>query len=427
MNYIIKIPFIIAAILFPIIIFHSCETATIAEVTTGTVSDILQNSAYSGGHVTRDGGARVTARGVCWNTAADPTVTNNKTSDSSGVGLFTSQITGLTPNTLYYVRAYATNSEGTAYGDQVTFTTATEAIPTVITSGVKSVTSTTAISGGVVSNEGGIPVTARGICWNTTGVPTIADSHTSDGTGKGQFTSTLSDLTVNTTFFIRSYATNNLGTGYGDEVEFIQMEPVTDSDGNVYSVVTLGTQIWLGENLKTTKLNDGTDIQNISAGMDWAYASSAAYCWYDNNASEYKSTYGAIYNWLAVNTGKLCPAGWHVPTSEEFETMVTYLGGDMVAGGKLKEAGTVHWKTPNLGATNSSGFTALPAGGRYNTYSAAGVFTDLNYYTYMWSATSSMSNANAYSYDMAYNMNIVNKGEYSKTDGESVRCIMDSE
>jgi uncharacterized protein (TIGR02145 family) len=422
----ISIPRITILILISVFLIVSCKKATLPSVTTGTVNRILQTSAYSGGQVTDDGNARVTARGVCWDLAIDPTVDKNKTSDSTGVGLFTSYITGLSASTTYYLRAYATNSEGTAYGDAVLFTTDPVALPTLTTIGLKSVTLTTATGGGNISNEGGIPVTVRGVCWNTTGSPTIADSHTSDGNGAGIFASTLTDLTLNSTYYVCAYATNSLGTAYGSVVEFKQMEPVLDSDGNAYSIVTIGTQIWMGENLKTTTFNDGNVIPTETAGNLWASLTTPAYCWYDNDETSYKSSYGAIYNWYAVNTGKLCPAGWHVPTDVEFTELITYLGGDKIAGGKLKEAGTSHWNSPNYAATNASGFAALPAGGRYNYYSEGGAFRDLGYYGYLWSSTSS-NTSNALSRDMGYNLELVNKGEYSQKDGESVRCIKDSQ
>ena len=426
MKFTIRIPRFTIPLLIPIIFIASCNKATLPVVTTGTVTRIQQTNAYSGGQLTSDGGAHVSSMGVCWNTSADPTVSNNKTRDTTSLGLFTSHITGLTPNTMYYVKAYATNSEGTAYGDQVSFTSAVIAVPTLITSGLKSVTLTTAASGGEISNDGGVAVTVRGVCWNTTGLPTLADSHTSDGSGSSQFFSTLTDLTINTTYFVRAYATNSVGTGFGNEVQFTQSEPVVDTDGNAYSVVTIGSQVWLGENLKTTRFNDDITIPYVTDGIAWANTSTPAFCWYKNSESGFKSTYGGLYNWYAVNTGKLCPTGWHVPSVDEYVVLLTYLGGDKIAGGKLKEAGLTHWSAPNLGATNGSGFTALPGGGRYNINSEGGAFSDMGYVGYHWSATAGVSASNAISYDLAYSLNSVVKIEYSKRDGGSVRCIKNS-
>ena len=426
MNNLFKISSFIILFVISSLLVSSCKKANLPSVTTATVTRIEQTNAYGGGQINNDGGAHISKMGVCWSTAPDPTISDNKTSDSTTVGLFTSHLTGLTPSTVYYVKAYATNSEGTAYGDEVSFTTDDVAAPTLTTTGLKSVSLTSAAGGGDITNDGGIAITARGVCWNTTGSPTTDDNHSSDGPGKGIFYSTLTGLTINTTYFVRAYATNSLGTSYGDELEFTQMEPVLDNDGNAYSVVSVGTQVWMGENLKTTTFNDGTPIPKVATGSEWAVISTPAYCWYNNSEPTYKQTYGALYNWHAVNTGKLCPAGWHVPAAEEYMTMVIFLGGDQIAGGRLKEAGTSHWAAPNLGATNGSGFTALPGGGRYNIYSQGGSFSDLGYYGFFWSSTATTGTSSAFSFDMAYNLNKVVKSEYSLTDGGSVRCLKDS-
>ena len=131
----------------------------------------------------------------------------------------------------------------------------------------------------------------------------------------------------------------------------------TDIDGNVYHTVTIGTQIWMVENLKTTRYNDGSPIPFVTDSSSWSNLTTPGYCWYNNDTTN-KNTYGALYNWFAVNTGKLAPTGWHVPTDDEWTTLTTYLGGESIAGGKLKETGTTHWRTPNAGATNEIGFTA---------------------------------------------------------------------
>jgi uncharacterized protein (TIGR02145 family) len=163
-------------------------------------------------------------------------------------------------------------------------------------------------------------------------------------------------------------ATNANGTSSASSASNYVTPPVTDGDGNVYNTVTIGTQIWMKGNLKTMKFNYGTSIPNVTDNTTWAGLTSAAYCWYNNDAATYKTTYGALYNWYAVdvasNDGKnVCPAGWHIPSDAEWTTLTDYLGGASVAGSKLKETGTTHWLSPNTGATNESGFTALPGGG----------------------------------------------------------------
>ncbi len=196
-------------------------------VTTADVTDIAQTTATSGGNVTDDGGAAVIARGVCWSTSQNPTVNDNHTSDGNGTGIFTSNLTNLTANTTYYVRAYATNENGTNYGEQKSFTTPQNIeLPTVATADVTDITQTTAVSGGNVTDDGGAAVTARGVCWSTSQNPTISDNHTSDGNGTGIFTSNLTNLTANTTYYVRAYAINSKGTNYGEQKSFTTLQNI---------------------------------------------------------------------------------------------------------------------------------------------------------------------------------------------------------
>jgi uncharacterized protein (TIGR02145 family) len=136
-------------------------------------------------------------------------------------------------------------------------------------------------------------------------------------------------------------------------------------DGEEYKVVLIGDQLWMAENLKATRYNDGTDIPPVTGIDEWTALDSPGYCWYGNDYETHGTIYGALYNWYAVNTGKLCPEGWHIPSDEEWVKLITYCGGYEVAGGKLKENGTEHWISPNVGATDEYGFTALPADARY--------------------------------------------------------------
>jgi hypothetical protein len=178
--------------------------------------------ATSGGNITSDGGATVTARGVCWNTTHNPYITGNHTIDGTGTGSFVSNITGLTGGSLYYVRAYASNSVGTSYGNEVSFTTV--ALPTVITDTTLNITQTTATSGGNVTMDGGSTVTARGVCWSVSSPPTIANNHTTDGSGTGGFVSYVTGMIANTHYYIRAYATNVYGTVYGNQRNFMTLK-----------------------------------------------------------------------------------------------------------------------------------------------------------------------------------------------------------
>lgn len=208
-----------------LLIFSSCKKEEIPILSTTELKEVTQTSAVSGGNITEDGGAIVTERGVCWSTGEYPTIDDAKTTDGTGEGSFSSNITGLEPNMTYFVRSYATNSVGTGYGKTLTFTTL-EAIelPTLTTNEVTEITQTTAVSGGSISDDGGATVTAQGVCWSTDEYPTIDDSKTEDGSEGGSFSSNIINLAPNTTYYVRAYATNSEGTGYGGQVSFSTIE-----------------------------------------------------------------------------------------------------------------------------------------------------------------------------------------------------------
>jgi uncharacterized protein (TIGR02145 family) len=198
---------------------------------------------------------------------------------------------------------------------------------------------------------------------------------------------------------------------------------VIDIDGNVYKIVTIGTQTWFVENLKTTKLNDGTLMPDVTDKAEWDDLSTEAYCWYDDDAATYKESYGALYNWFAVATGKLCPTGWHVASFNEWTTLIDYVGGTDVAGGKLKEVGTSHWNSPNEGATDEYGFKARAGGYRYpvgitNNYWIIGRSC------YIWTSTEETV-YNSYAWEMTYDDTDIYENEENKNAGLSVRCIKD--
>jgi uncharacterized protein (TIGR02145 family)/uncharacterized repeat protein (TIGR02059 family) len=309
------------------------------------------------------------------------------------------------------------------------------------------VTYNAALSGGIIPDEGGAEATVinRGVCWSTNPNPTISDNHTSNGTGSGYFGSRLESLSQNTQYYIRAFAINTLGTViYGNEFSFTTLiiEPIvfnpgssygtiTDIDGNTYKTILIGTQTWMAENLKTTKYNDNIPISNVTDNSAWANLSTGAFCWYFNNASMFKPVYGALYNWYATTNGKLCPSGWHVPSDSEWHTLVLTLDAagqnilgteSTIAGGKLKETGTRHWQSPNTGATNERGFTAVPGGLRV----ASGEFHQgyIDGYAYYWTTTD-LNSANAYEREIFYNVPFLYRSSGSKVVGSSVRCLKD--
>lgn len=199
---------------------------------------------------------------------------------------------------------------------------------------------------------------------------------------------------------------------------------ITDSDGNIYTTITIGTQVWMVENLKSTKYNDGTEIPLITDNTEWKNTTAPAYCWYGNEITN-KDPYGALYNWYAVNTGQLCPKGWHVPSESEWTVLVNFLGGELVAGGKLKTTGTIEegdglWYQPNVDATNETGFTALPGGLR------GGAFFDINWGGVWWTSTEYPSNRAYYFYINNYDGTVGDSDDGgSKDSGHSVRCLKD--
>lgn len=395
----------------------------VSTITTTNATSITASTASSGGNITTDGGAAITARGVCWATTSNPTIAGSKTADGAGIGIFTSSLVGLTPNMTYFVRTYAINSTGTTYGNEVTFKTLT-GISILTTIGITNITSFTASSGGTITDDGGSTVTARGICWGTTTNPAITGSKTVDGTGTGSFTSSISGLLPGTTYYIRAYATNSAGTAYGSEVSFktasVATGSVTDVDGNAYSTITIGNQIWMASNLRTTKYNDGTSIPLVTDNTTWGNLLTPGYCWYDNDATTYKGTYGGLYNWYTVDTGKLCPTDWHVPSSAEWTILTTYLGGESIAGGKLKEAGTIHWLSPNEGATNEMGFSSLPGGNR----NSDGTFNNIGRLGNWWSSTEILSTG-ASSRRMNWSIGNALNQNFNKLGGFSIRCLRD--
>lgn len=198
-------------------------------------------------------------------------------------------------------------------------------------------------------------------------------------------------------------------------------QTVTDYDNNVYNTITIGNQIWTKENLKVTHYPDGTVIPNITDSAQWKALTTAAYCNY-NNSDSFANIYGHLYNWYTVNYIKnVCPSGWRVPSSSDWSTLTTYLGNENVAGGKMKEIGITHWTTPNIGATNSSGFTALPGGDRTNN----GSFSNLGKSCLFWSSIQT-DNLNAICRFLKYSDAKADLLSSLKTYGYSVRCVKDT-
>jgi uncharacterized protein (TIGR02145 family) len=370
--------------------FKTINLPSVSSVT--TVSNITGISAVFGGNVLDEGGQPVTSKGVCWSTSINPTINDNKTTDGTGVGNFTSNISDLTPNTTYFVCAYATSSVGTAYGKIIGFSTGK--MPKVTTNSTFSkITTASLVCGGVVGSDGGETVLSRGVCWSTNPSPTINDNKTNDGMYVGSFTSTVVGLIGNTNYYIRAYATTVSGVAYGEERTVKTWDPlqtIVDIDGNIYHSVQVGTQLWLVENLNTTKYQNGDLIPTTSpATLDISSRSTPKYQWPYNGNELNSKTYGRLYTYyVATDPRNVAPAGWHVATKAEWVALETYLksvgykdsgngnNGDNANNSITKGlAATTSWTNNimtntigcNLSLNNSTGFNALPGGSRLAT------------------------------------------------------------
>jgi uncharacterized protein (TIGR02145 family) len=307
-------------------------------------------------------------------------------------------------------------------------------VPTVTTSDVGELTQTTAQCGGTITSDGGATITARGVCWSTDPTPTVADGRTIDGTGTGSFTSSITGLAAKTTYYVTAYATNGIGTGYGNIRSFTTTDSVgtvTDIDGNTYRTVKIGNQWWMAENLKVTHYRNGDPLPNVTDGATWRGLTTGAYCEYDNDVNSV-ATYGRLYNWYAVaDIRNIAPPGWHVASDAEWKQLERYLGMSQAEadqtgwrgtdeGGKLKEGGTSHWISPNTGATNESGFTGLPGGYRY----LGGLYYDIGVHAVFWSSTENGSSF-AWCRNLGNAYSGVHRYDGGKEDGFSVRCVKD--
>jgi uncharacterized protein (TIGR02145 family) len=223
---------------------------------------------------------------------------------------------------------------------------------------------------------------------------------------------------------ILAKAIDNSGGSDSDWRMITIYETLMDTENNKYYTIVIGNQVWMIENLKTTRLSDGTEIPNVTEDRLWrpGQVTTPAYSWYLNDESSYKDPYGALYNWYTVETGKLCPEGWHVPTDKDWDELVSFLGGWIVAGGKMKETGTDHWVEPNTGATNLSGFTALPGGSRRSN---DGIFT-LGIHGNYWSSSDTIEEVTAAFYRRLFSeTDRIVRDLATKSIGLSVRCMKD--
>lgn len=344
------------------------------------------------------------------------------------VGNSNADVTTYTDNTVsnnipYTYRVYAYNNVGNSLTYSNEFTITSIGIPVLTTSPITSVGYTSAVSGGNISDNGGANVTTRGIVWDTNPNPTISlSTKTVNGSGNGTFNSNMSSLTPGVTYYVRAYATNSRGVGYGDNISFTTTvlytngNGLTDICGNNYPSVIIGQQEWMKKNLDVCKYRNGDIIPQVQDPTQWANLTTGAWCYYQNSTAN-GTVYGKLYNWYAVNDPRgLAPQGWHIPSETEWSNLVTILGGTSVAGGKMKDTGTTYWLSPNTGATNISGFTGLPGG----YFFGPTTIPDYNVNNgYWWSSTSFKF------ITLSFNQESVFIGGLNLTLGFSVRCLKD--
>ena len=298
-------------------------------------------------------------------------------------------------------------------------------IPVLTTISAKPLADTIASSGGILgSYNSSSGIFISGVCWNSTGHPTLNDNKTIDVLVSDKFSSSLTGLIPNTQYYVRAFIISQIDTTYGNEVTFrtLLQGQVADIDGNIYNTIKLGTQIWMVENLKSTKLYDGAALELVSDSIElFAEPMSPRYCWYNNDKGKNKDVYGALYNWEAVKTGKLCPVGWHVPSVHDWIILANTFGGSIYAGGSIKEAGTAHWVNPNIGATNIAGFTALPGGYLYDGFKEKGITC------YFWTnEPSPVWDFMAWSYQILNEEELLLLRSFPKYSAISVRCVRDN-
>lgn len=420
-----RIKFFLSVFLF-FLILSSCEKESKDKPTLSTleVTQIKSTTAVSGGEITTDGGSSIKARGLVWDTLEYPTLNLNlsMSNEGNGAGSFSTNIFGLKPNTTYYVRAYATNNAGTQYGNQHTFTTLSVEIK-LFTSSAFDITTESAKCGYSVLSDGGEDVISQGIVWSTSPSPTTSSylGITNESGGVGSFVAPVTNLSPYTKYYFRAYASNRFGTYYGLQDSFSTKGIVTYNNYN-YTTVTINGKEWFAENLQTTLYNDGTSIHLETDNFNWLDNKTPSYCWYENNYETNGSIYGALYNWYAVNTGKLCPQGWHVSTNADLTDLLNYIKAENQNTWSLMSRNG--WNTNRF--TDIYGFSALPGGCR-SDYD--GIFSGKGYYGFWWSSTQRTGSDfyADYAYYLILSPEAITQTTFIKFKwlGYSVRCVKD--
>lgn len=359
-------------------LFSATAEFTIAKNTTGTppvvttspVANITITSVTGGGTISSDGGQPILERGLCWSsTNVNPTISDDKLAASTvGTGDFSFTITGLQGGKQYFLRAYAKNARGIAYGSPaVSFTTSPALLPGIVGKPVSTVTENSFTAEGINLQENGSPILQKGICYSTNPNPDVSGTKTNQGGGTADFSAVVNSLPSATRYYIRAYATNQVGTSYG--AQYVINTSILYQT-KVYKTVTIGNQVWMAQNLRTDFTNDNAWIssavpdqsQSSYPGGSWLTHSSNSplKVWYLNDNGPNGDANGLLYNFKVIESGKLCPVGWHVATDNDFQVLTATIGGQS-QGGKLKAISSL-WNSPNTNATNETGFSAIGAG-----------------------------------------------------------------
>ena len=425
----------ILSLLFSCSSDESENNPTTPVLTTTNASNITLIGASSGGNITSDGGAGITSRGVVWSTTQNPTISlTTKTNDGVGVGTYTSNIASLTPNTTYYVRAYATNSVGTSYGNEINFTTASIQLPVLTTTAISGIGQTTSTSGGTISSDGGGAITVRGVVWSTSQNPTVAlSTKTINGSGIGAFTSNITSLAANTQYYVRAYATNSAGTAYGNEVNFttqtniyVAMYPTgTVFCNNVVTAVVDVTspitgKTWMDRNLGASQVaSSSTDAAAYGDLYQWGRRADGHQCRTSPTTATLSSTDQPNHGSFIISNNS--PFDWRNPINSNLWQGVNGINNPCPIGYRLPSDNELNierlsWDTNNsLGAFNS--ILKLPKGGTrfyLGTVELVGQFGEY------WSSTINTNNSNQLRFDNDNPAGIITN---LRGIGNSVRCI----
>jgi uncharacterized protein (TIGR02145 family) len=350
--------------------------------------------------------------GFCYSQLPNPTITENCIRlGEAKRGSFYSSFSVEAGN--WYVKAFLKEGSAYFYGDEINISVS---IPTIATKDLEYKSMTSVTIAGIINAQGVDTYISFEYSTNLNYDSKIyANPEIVRGYENTLVTANIKGLNPGTIYNYRIKATSSAGTSYSNDMTFTTEnfgDPLMDVDGNIYNTIKIGAQTWMTENLKTTKFNDGSEIPFIKN------TTSPGYCWYNNDEAAYRNPFGAMYNFYAVNTGMLCPIGWHVPSELEWKTLINYLGGSEIAGGKIKDVGTKYWKSPISESTNETGFTALP-GGFYNFFGARDMGSMCNF----WSSTDDVGGAwSLYMINFLPRVSLIN---YYHTEGLSIRCLKD--